>query len=236
MVAISCPSTAEEAIRLLYSERRPFYYLDPSGAVEGTLAEPTIRAFQKAGIPFEWQLMSANGILNAIRESSYPACSPGWYKSRERELYANYTKPIYRDLPLVGLAHSEMQYEKGQTAKNLLERRDFKLLVKKNYLSGPYLDALISKVPREQIVESSDDISVFVRLIYMKRADIAFVTQEEVESYVGQAKLNIGDFKVIKFPDITTGQDRHILCNHKVPRSVVDALNKAITSTVRLVR
>lgn len=223
-------------VRLLYYERKPFNYSDESGKVIGLTAETASKVFTAAGIPFNWEVRSANAILDALKRDTAPVCTPGWYLSAERATYARFTVPIYRDKAVVGLANKAFQYKEGTTAKDLLARPDVRLMVKQHFVNGAYLDDIIAKMPITQVITVSGEVSEIVRLIYLKRSDLFIMTQEEVELYVNKAELNITDFNVLKFPDIPSVEMRYILCSKQVSPDIIEALNAAIVKTVRISR
>lgn len=227
---------ASESLRLLYYERKPFNYMDKGGNVVGLTADPAAKVFAAAGIPIVWQVRSANAILDALQRNTAPICSPGWYYSAERASYAQFSQPIYRDKPLVGLANVNFKYQMGTTAKDLLGRSDVRLMLKQNFLHGPYLDNIIAKMPITQLISEAAEVSDIVRLIHLGRADLSIVTQEEVELYVTNAQLKMTDFNILKFTDIPAVEMRYILCSKKVPPATIDALNAAIVKTVQLSR
>jgi len=229
-------SQTTEPIRLLYYDRKPFHYLDASGKVTGLTAEPAAQAFANAGIPFVWELRSANAIVYALKRNTDPVCTPGWYKNADRMAFAQFTAPIYRDKPLVGLVNASYPFKPGITAKEFFAQTDYRLLIKQSFRWGAYLDEIVAKVPAKQIISSAEEVSTIVKLIHLHRADIFIITQEEVETYVNQAQLQMADFKVIKFPDVPAVEMRYILCSKQVPASTIQALNAAIAKTIQLNR
>jgi hypothetical protein len=225
---------APAPVRLLYFERKPFNYSDESGKVIGLTAEPAAKVFAAAGIPFKWEVRSANAIMDALKRDAAPICTPGWYHSEQRASYARFTMPIYRDKVVVGLANKAFQYKDGTTAKDLLSRPDVRLMVKQNFVNGAYIDDIIAKMPAAQIFTAAGEVSEIVRLIYLNRSDLFILTQEEVELYVNKAELKMTDFNVLNFSDIPEVELRYILCSRQVSLATIDALNAAIVKTVRI--
>ncbi len=221
-------------IALHYYERKPFHYTAPDGRVMGLVVTPTEQAFAEAGLPIKWVLTPANRILFELERNATADCTPGWYRKPDREAYARFSSPIYRDRPLVGLARSDTRFPQGITARQLLGRPDTKLLVKTNFSQGAYMDALIAKMPAGQVDASPGEVSSLVKMVNAGRADLIITTQEEVELYVNQAELKMKDFRVLVFPDVPAVEMRYILCSKLVPAEVITRLNKAIAEKVRL--
>lgn len=227
---------APAPVRLLYYERKPFNYSDESGKVIGLTAEPAAKAFTAAGIPFKWEVRSANAIMDALKRDTAPVCTPGWYHSEQRASYARFTMPIYRDKAVVGLANKAFQYTEGINAKDLLARPDVRLMVKQHFVNGAYLDDIIAKMPATQIFTEAGEVSGIVRLIYLNRSDLFIMTQEEVGLYVNMAELKMTDFNILYFSDIPAVELRYILCSRQVSPGTIEALNAAIVKTVRIGR
>ncbi|WP_199155855.1 hypothetical protein, partial [Chromobacterium sp. ASV23] len=116
------------------------------------MVTPTELAFKSIDISIEWVLVPANRVLENIKRNNEEICTPGWYKTPEREEYARFSLPIYKDKPLVGLARSDFNFKPGISAKELLSSPGIKLLVKQNFSQGAYMDALIAKMPRDQVI------------------------------------------------------------------------------------
>ena len=230
------PARADPAMRMLYYERKPFHYTLPDGKVTGLVVGPTEAAFAKLGIPIQWALVPANRILLQLETNAAAECSPGWYRKPEREVYARFSAPIYRDRPLVGLARADARFEPNIMVQALLSRPDTKLLVKSNFSQGAYMDALIAKMPPGQVSASAMEVQNLVKMIHAGRADLIITTQEEVDLYVKQAELAMTDFRVLVFPDVPAVEMRYILCSKQVPAELMDRLNATISETMRLNR
>ncbi len=235
LLALACAASlpapraqAVEPLSMLYYERKPFHYTLPNGKVDGLVVGPTERAFSSIGLSIKWELLPANRILLELERNGTAACSPGWYRKPEREAYARFSAPIYKDRPLVGLVRADARFKQGITARELLARPDTRLLVKRNFSQGAYMDALIAKMPSTQLTSSSMEVATLVKMIHAGRADLIVTTQEEVELYVKQAELEMNDFRVLEFPDVPAIEMRYVLCNQKVPAEVMSRLNAAI--------
>jgi polar amino acid transport system substrate-binding protein len=216
-----------------YYERKPFHHTLENGTVVGLTAIPSELAFKKIGITIKWELVPVNRILDNLKRSDEPLCSPGWYKKPEREAYAQFSAPIYRDKPLVGLARADFSVKNGITAKELFANPSTKLLVKQNFSQGAYMDALIATMQPGQVTAVAAEIPNLVKMVNAKRADLIITTQEEVALYVDQAELAMRDFRVLVFPDVPAVEMRYILCSKQVPAETMQKLNEAIGNAVR---
>ncbi|HEY8026715.1 MAG TPA: transporter substrate-binding domain-containing protein [Burkholderiaceae bacterium] len=219
-------------LTLYYYERKPFHYTTDDGKVAGLTVVPTEAAFAKLDIPIHWSKVPVNRILAQIKMNREAACSPGSYKKPDREKYARYSIPIYRDKPLVGLANARFLAEPGITARELLARPDTRLLVKQNFSQGAYMDELIAKMPSAHVFPTTDEVPTMVQMIARGRADLIITTQEEVEIYIHQSGFKLEDFHILVFPDVPEVEKRYILCSQEVPVEVIDNLNSVLTKIV----
>jgi uncharacterized protein (TIGR02285 family) len=219
---------AAPAITLYYYERKPFHYTSTNGRVTGLVVNPAEQAFEKAGIPVTWKLMPASRILATLKANIGEDCSPGWYKTAEREQYVRYSLPIYSDKPLVAIVRADYPVRPGMTAKEFFLRPQVKLLTKQSFVHGSYLDQIIGAMPPANVVRVPDDISSIVRMLHYGVADVVTATQEEAEYYVTDAGYLMNEFHVVTFPDVPAVEKRYILCSKRVPDEVMDKLNAAI--------
>jgi polar amino acid transport system substrate-binding protein len=223
---------AVQPLTLQYYERKPFHYTLENGSVVGLLVTPTEAAFKKIGIAIRWQLVPVNRILDDLKRNTSAMCTPGWYKKPEREEYAQFSLPIYRDKPLVGLARADFFVKSDITAKELFANPKTHLLVKQNFSQGAYMDALIASMPPSQVARVAAEVPNLVKMVNLNRADLIITTQEEVALYVDQAELAMKDFRVLVFPDVPAVELRYILCSKQVPVETMTKLNKALANTV----
>lgn len=221
-------------VLMVYLEREPFYVTQPDGAVTGLVPDPVNEAFAKMGVPINWKLVPVNRALQMLKENLEPVCSPGWYKSPEREEYARFSAAIYADRALVGLSRSDFPVKQGISANELFGRKGIQFLGKTNFSYGPYLDALIKKKPEQEVQRTSaPTVSNLVAMIAKRRADFTIVTQEEVAMWVKQEGYTMGDFKVLTFSDVPAFEKRYILCSKLVPEQFMADLDAAILATIR---
>lgn len=215
-------------LTLYYYDRPPYTISNPNGRPTGYLIERTERALDKAGVSYEWKFSSVNRIFTDLKEGQLQVCSPGWYTSPERRNYARFTKAIYHDLPLVGLARSDSFLPESTTAAALLSRTDITIIIKQSVVYGAYLDPLLAKIPDANVLKTSTDFPRSVKMIRAKRADLAIVAQEEIDTFIKNADLDINDFKVIHFTDVPGVEYRYILCSQAVSPDLITRINKAI--------
>jgi polar amino acid transport system substrate-binding protein len=218
---------ADPPIPLLYEERPP-YQIVKGASVEGLVGTPSGEAFKAAGIAFNWEASSQNRLLTMLRENQIAVCAVSLFKNKERLEYAKYTKPVYRDRPIVALVRRQFTFNAGNSLYEALMSPGLRLLVRSKYSYGPYIDALLKKVQPSTFVSPLHNQQL-VDLLKADRADMLFAAEEEAALLLKQAALNNGDLQIMRFADAEPGEERHIACSRKVPDEIIERLNKGIT-------
>jgi polar amino acid transport system substrate-binding protein len=228
LLSLVASAFAEDAIMLHYNERPPYLHSNADGSASGLTATPAGKAFTKAGIPFIWKLTPANRQLLVVQNGEGKDCAVGWFKNAEREKLAKYTKAIYQDQPTVAIAHSSVAVKEGGRFEDAIADKNLRLLVKKNYSYGPFIDAIIARgkpTVSATIVESIP----MVQIIMAARADLMLAAEEEAAHLIKESGGDAASVKVIRFSDMPPGEKRYILCSKAVGDDVIDKLNAAIS-------
>ena len=218
---------AETPITILYSNRPPFMKKQADGTLAGFAATPAVLAFSKAAIPFEIKEASPAKRLADVKENKQRVCSIGLYKNAEREAYARFSDPVSQDGIMIGLANTKLQVSKSMSVDAILERRDLKVLIKKNIFYGPFLESKFAKM-KAQRIESTAEFAQLIRLIKIERAQLIFLPEEEAMFYLKEFGYSTSDFNLIHFSEMPAGEFRYIMCSQQVEESVMAKLNKAI--------
>jgi len=229
LVSFVSVSVAEECakINLHYNERPP--YLVPHGnSVTGLTADPAAKAFEKAGISFQWQATPAKRQTATFQENTGCDCGVGWFKNSEREKFAFFTSPIYKDKPQVAIVRSdETRIKDGSKLEDVLSNKDIKLLVKDGYSYGAVLDEKITKFGKSLQKTTAENINM-IKMVAVKHVDYFILAPEEADSLVTAAGFKMAEFKLINFSDMPEGNYRYIMCSKKVGEAAINKLNAAL--------
>jgi polar amino acid transport system substrate-binding protein len=220
---------SEDAITVTYSERPPYMMAQPSGVPSGLTATQAAQAFKAAGIPAVWQNLPTNRQLMMIKDPGLRVCAIGWFWVPEREQFAKFTKPIYRDKEWLVLANANLAARAAPTLEALLRHKETRILVKDNFSYGGELDALMRKWGTTRAV-STALTSKMVQSISKGVVDMMFVSEEEGTYILAHHPADqTRNLRLLRFKDMPRGPDRHIMCSKSVPDDVIARLNKAIT-------
>lgn len=216
-----------DRVTIHFHERRPFYMAFGQEA-RGVVATPTSQAFTYADIPFSWQQTPVTRQLDIIRSNMDRSCAVGWFKTAERETFARYSLPIYRDKPFVAITRSNNDLLGSvETLDRVFRERRLKALVKEGYSYGPYIDEHLKRLQPRMISTTADNLSM-MKMIQAYRADYYFVTEIEAEDQILFSGLKRSDFKLVHFDDMPAGNLRYIICSKMVEEETIGQLNQAI--------
>lgn len=212
---------------LQYDIRPPYVTTMPDGTVGGILASPVVAALRKAGVPFVWRNVSPTGQLANVRANVEPICGLGWYKTPERQAFAKYSKAIYQDGPMIGVANARFQVPENPRVDDVLGRPEVRILTKSSIVYGPYLDAHFAGM-KAQHIASYEPYAQLVKVVKIGRVDLTFVPQEEAEYYVDSMGYHREDFHFIHFADMPQGEKRYIICSKMVDDAVMHRFDAAL--------
>lgn len=217
---------ADDKITLSFNDRPPYLVAGADGSASGLTGTPAAEAFRAAGIDVAWSKVPPNRQLVVIKEGGQN-CAIGWYKTAEREQFAKFTKPIYRDKPTVIIANPKFAAGDNAKLSDILATKGVRVLVKENFTYGPYIDAALDKVKGAQ-TKSNGTSTQMLQLVNANSVDFMFASEEEASYLVEQSGIGAGNFKQIKMPDVPVGDDRYIMCSKDVSDDVIGRLNKVI--------
>jgi hypothetical protein len=218
---------AQEKISLYYPGYRiPYYYSNGGRLPVGRTADPANAALAKAGIPFEWIEVPAARFMTDLKEQSVSACVPGFFKTPERESWAKISSAIYRDAPKHMLVRKDFDF-KTTKFRELLERTDVTLLIKKSYSYGAALDKMLSdaKSPNEVV---TSDATQMARMIASKRGDIMLVADFEGQPIIDGLGADGSNLKMVALSDMPAGELLYFICSRGVSDVNMAHLNKAL--------
>ncbi|GAB2879248.1 hypothetical protein GCM10027277_55650 [Pseudoduganella ginsengisoli] len=205
------------------------------GAPTGLTGTPAANAFRDAGIAVTWMMAPTNRQLAMVKDPQQPSCAVGWFRNAERERFARFTKPIYRDKNWILLANAGYTMPEGATLEQLLQNPETRILVKENYSYGPDIDAMIVR-GKATVAVSAGSTDQLLQSVSGGAVDFMFVSEEEGQYAMSRRPGASGPqngrgagLRLLRPKGLPHGAERHIMCGKSVPDSVIERLNKAIT-------
>lgn len=227
--------TAEECtkINLHYNERPP-YQVKSGDKLTGLTADPVTKALEKAGIQFQWISTPAKRQTMLIQEDNGCDCGVGWFKNPDREKFALFTVPIYKDKPQVAIVRNDdKRIKDGSTLSETFANKELSLLVKDGYSYGADLDQKIAK-GAPTVIKTAVENVLMISMLKKKRGDYYILAPEEAESLVKASGLKMSDFRLVTFTDMPQGNERYLMCSKKTGESVIKKISAALSGIVHV--
>jgi polar amino acid transport system substrate-binding protein len=216
-------------ITIHYHERHP-YYVSHGKRVGGIIGNRINVVFSQAGIPLAWQQTPAKRQLDIIKKNTRREGAVGWFRTPEREVFAKFSRPIYRDRPTIALSRADRELiQSGGTLADTLSNRQLVLLKKDGYSYGTFIDRQIETCKPSTMVTSADNQGM-LKMLHTRRVDYFFIAEEEAHGLLSHSGLPASDFKTITFSDMPGGNCRYILFSRRVEASTIDRLDRVIAN------
>ena len=225
---VETPTPSDDAVITLHYNERPPYLITTGDGVGGLTGEPTTRVFTASGIAYRWEQTPSKRQIYLLQQNAGQDCLVGWFKNTEREGFAQYTLPVYRDEPQVALARADNDtISSGHAVVEAFSDPNLVLLVKDGYSYGDYLDRQIRDLNPVRTITTIEN-SGMLRMIAAGHADYFFIAPEEVDGLLASSEFDGHDFKAVHFTDIVSGEERYILCSRQVDPAIIERLNRSI--------
>lgn len=221
---------ADGSLKILYFERPPYYTTAPDGQVGGLIGTRAAQVLAKAQITAIWKPASAKRHLKTIETNDEAICALGWFKTAEREKFAQFTAPIFRDAPMVAIGRADDHRVSAYTElPRLLSDPNLRLGRKLGYSYGGVIDQQI-QTTKPRLVETSQDVDGMIRMLLAGRFDYFFTGVREAESQIDRLGIPRNLVQLRPLNGIPEGNDRYLICSHKVPLGTIERINRAIKS------
>lgn len=219
---------AGESVVIHYHLRPPFYMSD-GNRVHGLVLQPIATAFANAGIPHVFRETPARRQLEIIAANEGRSCAAGWFKTAERQSFALYSLPVYRDKPFVAVFRADVTQlaESETTLDRVLADGRLTLLVKEGYSYGRQVDEGLRRHEPRRLATTGENRDI-LRMIEHGRADYSFMTEEEAMDLLGTPQVDREKFRVVRFADIDAGGWRYVICSRMVGAATMARLDEAI--------
>lgn len=220
--------TADTNINIMYHERPPYMVFDSQEMVSGLVGFPIHKAFESTGIPHTWTNIPPKRQLKYIQANKERVCGVGWFKNLEREAYARFTSPVYKDTVIAGFAlANNTKLSEASDLKKVFQDKSLTLLVKQGYSYGEYIDDMIQQYNPKRYAVGVDNLKI-LKMLNHGRVDYLFATIEEVYELTIGNDLKMSDYKVIYFSDVTERNYRYLMCSKLVKEDEISRLNRWI--------
>lgn len=219
---------AAEPIRILYDERPPYMSEDGMGGVRGLTADVIIHAMKRAGVPYQWVLIPSPRQLLMVRNDGGRVAALGWFRNPERERFAKFSHPVYRDRSIALLTRKDHAgVMRHTTIDSLFRDASQVLLVKTGYSYGPFVDRTIAGLnPKRMSITGGN--REMITMIARSRADYMFIAPEESGPAITAAGFTIDGFSLHHLSGMPPGEKRYLLFSQQVDDATIRRINQYI--------
>ncbi|WP_353116367.1 transporter substrate-binding domain-containing protein [Nitratidesulfovibrio sp.] len=228
------PAPRELAILAFH---RPPYYTFEQGVAGGFLIDAVRGVLDAAHIPYHVTEMPPKRIVALFQQdSTVHACSPGWYRTREREQFARFSAPIYRNQPPVAVLRADvaLRTDGGRGLTGLLAT-GLRMVLRDGFSYGPALDEALAR-SRAPVYRSTADNAALLEMLASARYDMTLMEQEEATELLRRSPRLLQALQLVPL----TGQDalpgqpqtRHLMCGGGVDEATMRRIDEAIATVL----
>jgi uncharacterized protein (TIGR02285 family) len=226
---LSASARADDALTLYFHERIPYSSKQADGSVRGITADIADQALKAAGIAYHWEDLPSARQTEVIMRDTSEVCGLGWFKRPEREVFAKFTLPIYRDLPTIVVARADdKRFAGAPTIDTLFANKALTLLTKTGYSYGGVLDAKIAAEKPSLRTDPSDNVTM-LGMINRARVDYMIMAEEEAKDLLARPDFTGADLAIYPLGQAPAGELRYLMCSKSVPDAVIQRIDQAIT-------
>jgi len=222
-------STAQaEVLRIIYADRAPYYLTNADGTVAGLVSGKVDQALKQAGIEADWEYQSSKRQIGFVKSGKGNICTPGWFKKPEREIFAKFSDPVYRDKPqIIVVRDKDKSRFTHKTLDELMSDPTFKMGAKLGYSYGAFVDGLLKTHNPRTITTSQDNVGM-VKMLNRNRFDYFISTPEEAQAVQTELKISKGVITILPLSDFPQGNFRYLMCSKAVSEDIIQRFNKAL--------
>lgn len=218
-------------LALLVFDRPPYYRLHDGHPAGGFLLDLARAVLDRAAIPYVVREMPPPRILATFEQHDIQACAVGWFKTPERETFARFSRPIYRNKPLVVALGATSDACPSQPTLSQFVREKYRWGLRLGFSYGPTADAAFADLPEERIHRFTDPAHL-LPLLAKGRVDAALIEPEEFSWLMCHNPEYAGSVRICSLADAPPGNQRYIMCDASVPPEMMARIDTAIREFV----
>ncbi|HCR12715.1 transporter substrate-binding domain-containing protein [Solidesulfovibrio sp.] len=218
-------TAGDTPLTLLVFDRPPFYRMKDGRPDGGFLLDNTLAFLERAHIPYVVEEMPPGRVLSTFLSRDAEACAVGWFKTPDREAFARFSAPIYRNRPLAVAVSAGACPDKATLADFLAAKPHWGLRNAFSY--GPQADALLAALPEGRLHRLSDPARM-LPLLAIGRLDAVLIEPEEFSWRTGQDKDLAAAVRLCPLADAPPGNLRYVMCDGSVSPEILARLDAAI--------
>lgn len=221
-------AAAQAPLLIEYRDKPPYTYT-VDGKPAGFLMERTTQVLRRAGIDARYAEVPIRRTMLNLQANTAAMCSPGLYKTAEREAFARYSLPIHRDRPHAVLAHTSVgaRIRRQPSIARLFADTQLQPGQVDGVSYGAQLDQWLASTPKPPLRAQLSPLQL-VRMVAAHRVDYMLIDQEDLGWLRRDPELAELPVTHIEFTDMPRGELRYIACSQQVAPQTMERINQAI--------
>ncbi len=221
-----------ETLDIYYFEYPPYYHKLENGQAVGIIIDLARKVLASAQVEARFHFVPAKRILHEI-QSDHPAASLGWFKTSEREQFAQFSLPIYVNRPaeVFLLRENEQKFRQYDSLEGLLQSSQFFFGRVQGFSEGAQVDAMLAKYEHKTVQVAADTVRL-LKMLESRRFDFMLLPPEEVDVLLQAAQTSRDKFMLRAMKDIPQGNLRYIMYSKAVDQNLVRRIDQAILTEI----
>ncbi len=222
-------SEPDISITLFVFNRPPYYLIEHDRPTGGFLLDMALAVFNQAGIDVKIKEMPPKRILSLLQGRDAPACAVGWFATPERQAFARFSSPLYRNGSIGVVVNAERhQTAEAPVSLDALLQQHAILGLRDGFSYGEAIDRQLLEHPGS--TKRFAETRQMFRLVALNRLD-AVLIEPEVMAWEQRTNPGLTDrLRFLPLADAPSGLDRRIMCHKAVPQVVMDRIDAAIAA------
>ena len=218
---------AAQDLQVYYFPRPPLYTKNADGSVGGFMSEIAKLVLAEAKVPYKWVEMPSARVEPSLKNKDF-ATGLGWFKNPSREEWANFSEPLYQELPLVAVVVKAKAAALGSDATiDKLLGSGLTLGTIQGFSYGAFADQAIARLkPKTEAIVGEQ--TTLVQMVAKGRADLLLLGLEEAGYLLENDKSSAGALQIVKISDAPAGNSRYFMFSKAVDKSILDRVNAAL--------
>lgn len=219
-----------EVLTIAFNNKPPFFYFE-YGEPKGILVEQAKQVLQRAGVAYQFEELPFQRIMSYLEARRPMFAALGFSKTKERDKFVVYSRPIYRDrTPVVLVRVGDVEKFRSYPSFERMVQSGQLVFGGKDGNAYP-VDAFLKNLgPLDR--RFSTEAFKLPQLLMAGRFDFTVLYPEELPVALQASNVDAAAVQQLSYPDIPQGGVRYILFSEAVPRNSIERINKAIESVL----
>lgn len=225
-VFVATPAAASDhELTVAFNRKAPFFYFE-GDAAKGLVVDIVSRTLNAAGLHYHYEEMPFQRLLYNLQIQRPDFIVLGLSKTTEREKFAIFSRPIFRDqTPVVLFRHEDHDRMAAFATFNDLVHGG--MLYGRKRGTVQTADPLLKNMQERELIFDAEVVS-FPLLLLKRRFDFTILYPEEVAYAIAGSGIGENEMETRLFPDMPPGDYRYLLFSKALATETIERINASI--------